>query len=160
MSDYNTGKLLFVGKGLAPYRSYLVGGTCIFDSERYDSLAKTVVGSSIAGDGLLSGHTIDQRGSGMTYLPLSVQGNISFDLDILARQIAGSLSVGSGIPAGKEAGSTVRRILNSGSFAGSIAGFVGRKTAYIEPGVLDILYLISARLRSRCSGRSRGRSNG
>ena len=30
MSDYNTGKLLLIGKGLAPYRSYLVGGTCIF----------------------------------------------------------------------------------------------------------------------------------
>lgn len=54
MSDYNTGKLLLIGKGLAPYRSYLVGGTCIFDGERYDSLAKTAVGSSIAGDGLLS----------------------------------------------------------------------------------------------------------
>lgn len=72
MSDHNAGKILLVGKGLAPYRSYLVGDACIFDGEWYDSLAKATVGSSIAGDGLSSGYAINQRGSGMTYLPLSI----------------------------------------------------------------------------------------
>ena len=85
MSDHNAGKILLVGKGLAPYRSYLVGDACIFDGEWYDSLVKATVGSSIAGDGLPAGYTVDQRRSCITQAPLCVQSDVLFDLKGLSR---------------------------------------------------------------------------
>ena len=85
ISDHDTGKVFLSGKSFGPYRNYFVGNACAFDGKRNDYSVQAAVGSSVTGDGLPAGYTLDQRRSCITQAPLCVQSDVLFDLKGLSR---------------------------------------------------------------------------